>query len=121
MPRFPQPRRFDVRLPLKVRLSFRMAGRDFTPGEPFDWRHLAIPMRRVRQLFDMGKIEASGPASESEPQPSPEPQPIKDDLDAMDSMLDLRDVAELEGAPLKRSKEEQRQAIRDHRRETGIV
>jgi hypothetical protein len=41
-----------------------------------------------------------------------------DDLDAIDDMKELRLIADAEGAPYKVSKTDQRQAIRDNRKES---
>lgn len=124
MSRYPTPREFDAHRPLEVRVWFRWAGRDYEPGQPFNWKQLAISARKTRQLFEMGKLKfaAEDTAPEPTPTPSPAPDPIKDfdfdlgdDLDDIDSMDALKAIAEEEGAPIKRSKVEQRDAIREHR------
>jgi hypothetical protein len=51
----PEPA-LDLNKPLVVRRFFVAAGRHLNPGDPFEWRRWAIDQRRVRQLFDAGKI-----------------------------------------------------------------
>jgi len=126
MSRYPLPRQFDPKKPLEVRVWFRWAGRDYEPGQPFDWRNKGIPIRRVRQMFDSGKIKEAqfdieDPVAET-PDPIDEtPETVDFDLDFSDgldeiySLKDLKQIAESEGAPTKRSLKEQRDAIRDHR------
>jgi hypothetical protein len=47
---------FDPSKPLFVRRFFAGAGRHWNPGDEFPWRRLAIDARRVRLLFDSGKL-----------------------------------------------------------------
>lgn len=47
---------FDSSAPLVVRRFFVAAGRHWEPGDVFDWRRLSVAHRRVRQLFDAGKL-----------------------------------------------------------------
>jgi hypothetical protein len=121
---------------MKARRNFRLAGRQFSPGDPFDRTKLAVSARRARQLFEMGKIEeepteaaeaaeepteaaeaAEEPteAAEAAEEPTEEFMFDADDLDGIDSLPELREIAEAEGADTKRSKQEQRDAIRENR------
>lgn len=128
MSRFPAPRQFDPRMPLEVRHGFRFAGRDYTAGEPFVWRDKGLSMRRVRQLFDAGKLRNASATPEpvadvfpETPEPAETPVAVAPELVFSDglgdiySLKDLREIAEMEGAPIKRSIKEQRDAIRENR------
>ncbi len=55
MPRLIE-RTFNPSVPVVVRRMFVAAGRHWNPGDVFDWPRLAIAQRRVRQLFDNGKL-----------------------------------------------------------------
>lgn len=61
MPKASLPRRvaFSPKGPFLVRHSFRLAGRDYTEGEPFEIRNKAISVRVLRQLHNLGKIECA--------------------------------------------------------------
>lgn len=123
MSRFPTPRQFNAHRPLEVRIWFRWAGRDYEPGEPFNWKRYSIDQRRVRQMFEQGKLRFAEETTSSEPVlTAPVEDSIDDfdfdlgdDLDSIDSMSELKEIAETEGAPIKRSKDEQRAAIRENR------
>jgi hypothetical protein len=135
---------FDSRQPLVTRRFFVAAGRHYNPGDAFDWRRMAVDQRRVKLLFDAGKImhpdtdsnpvepEAqtddmqpvtiTAPAAD-EPPAAPEQvsvEPIEanepqDDLTDL-TMKELRAIADAEGAPFRVSREAQREAIRENRR-----
>lgn len=138
-------REFNPHAPVYVRRFFVAAGRHWNPGDVFDWPRLAVAQRRVKQLFDNGKLMHEAPAPESdwaglqaresvspprEPvitsQPSVETEtedatilasaaePV-DELDALD-MKALREIAAAEDAPTRVSREAQREAIRENRR-----
>jgi hypothetical protein len=47
---------FDPSKPLIVRRFFAGAGRHWNPGDEFPWRRLAIDTRRVRLMFEAGKL-----------------------------------------------------------------
>jgi len=148
-------RTFQPNEPTVVRRFFVAAGRHFNPGDVFDWRRLAVAQRRVKQLFDNGKLMHPETAAEAVVEPvievgavgailTPEPsieQEMQDEdiahvaataeddepgpadlveagddgLDAL-NMRELRAIAEAEGAPTRLRREDQRQAIREHRR-----
>lgn len=55
MARIPD-RSFNPAVPVYVRRFFVAAGRHWEVGALFDWRRLAVDQRRVRQLFDVGKL-----------------------------------------------------------------
>jgi len=146
MARIPE-RKFDPSRPVVARKYFTANGRKYAPGAPLDWRSASISQRRVAQMFDAGKlIHNDKMAVETAPK-EPEvvvedkitPERIKpeitperidnplesldyyttetDDLDAIDDMKKLREIADSIGAPYKVSKADQRQAIRDKRAE----
>jgi hypothetical protein len=131
---------FDATKPVIARKKFIANGRHYKPGDEFDWRRQAVDQRRVVQMFTMGMLRHKGLneelidapkaplKSKSSPPPSSsvsadippasggEDAPTdSDELDGIDNMIELREIAKAEGAPLKVSKVDQRQAIRDHR------
>lgn len=119
---------FDPAQPLVVRRFFAYAGRHWNAGDLFPWTQLAVDMRRVRQLFEAGKLmhpntEYAQPASASpiparfkdEDAPHVTAALESDELDGM-NMRELRAIAEAEGAAIRLRREDQRQAIRDGRR-----
>lgn len=102
-----------------ARKKFTANGREFLPGQEFPWRRLAVTVRKAKAMFDAGLLM-------HDPVAQPMAVDMADavevsvvavggyDLDAIDDMGDLRKIADEIGAPYKRSKDEQRQAIRDH-------
>ena len=120
---YPKLRDFDPNTPKIARREFRVAGHQFTPGEPFPWRRMALPIRRVRQMFESGRIEDAKAVVFAEPDPAPSATKSPEDFDEVeaqdgdlpDNMKELRFLAEIEGAPLKRSIAAQKRAILDNR------
>lgn len=137
-------REFNPAVPVVVRRFFVAAGRHWNPGDQFDWPRLAIAQRRVKQLFENGKLMHVEPARKSDwaglqaremvgrSTPAPtvqtefeddailaaavaEPDAPVDELDDLD-MKALREIAAAEGAPTRVSREAQRAAIRENRR-----
>jgi len=49
-------RPYDPNRPLVVRRFFVAGGRHFSPGDTFDRRKVLVTPRRLRQLFDAGKL-----------------------------------------------------------------
>lgn len=49
-------RDFDPKQPLVARRYFVAAGHHFPIGAPFPWKRLMIDLRRVRLLFEAGKV-----------------------------------------------------------------
>ena len=112
MARIPE-RKFDPARPVFARKYFMANGRRYAPGAPLDWRSASISQRRVAQMFDAGKL-----IHNDKPEVTVESLDYyTDDLDAIDDMKELRRIADSEGAPYKVSKADQRQAIREHRKE----
>jgi hypothetical protein len=74
MSRYPE-RIFDPNRPVIARRFFVAAGRHYQPGDAFDWTHLAVAQRRVRQLFDNGKL--MHPDEPAMPALAPKPVPAK--------------------------------------------
>lgn len=127
-------RKFDPARPTYARKYFTAAGRKFVPGDAFDWKKLAVAQRRVLQMFDAGKLthkDEEFTPERIEPEYTPERKPIEeefedqtilsvasgDDLDTIDDMKELRTIADGIGAPYKVSKKDQREVIRQHRKE----
>ena len=95
---------------------------------------MGIAQRRVMQMFDAGKLMHEFiTTTKNTPEPvveeveisvddnskEYEPELINEeyDLDAIDDMKELRAIADKIGAPYKVSKKDQREAIRNHRKE----
>lgn len=137
-------REFNPTTPVHVRRFFVAAGRHWNPGDLFDWPRLSVAQRRVKQLFDAGKLmhandggEIAGPGDTAlmgekpseqtriaEPASTLPPTAAataasaatpQDELDDL-NMKELRVIAEREGAPSRVSRESQRDAIRETRR-----
>lgn len=127
-------REFNPAVPVVVRRFFVAAGRHWNPGAAFDWRRLAVDQRRVKQLFDAGKLmHADGalPAAPAAPvdewvqaAPVTSTQEMQDEDIAAAEVVDdltnlnlkeLREIAAELGAPIRVSRTEQRQSIREAR------
>lgn len=135
-------REFNPAVPVVVRRFFVAAGRHWNPGDRFDWRTLSIAQRRVKQMFDAGKLmhpdDASAPttltpadlapvadtpvdgapAADTPAEVTPAAAPaaeVVDDLTDL-NMNELREIADQINAPLRVSREKQREAIREARR-----
>lgn len=125
MPRPTELEPFNPSKPVLVRRPFIGSGRHYSPGEVFDWKRLSVDQRRVRLLFESGKLmheapmevrSPTGPASTPQAPVADAPQlPVPDDLEAIDDIKELRRIADEIGAPYKVSKADQRQAIREAR------
>jgi hypothetical protein len=140
MPLVPE-RVFDPTKPVVARRFFVAAGRHFNPGDVFDWKRSSVDQRRVRLLFDAGKIMHPEPtlkvsgtaalpisievqdddihhiavtAAAANEQPT---APVEDDGLHDLGMKELRGIAAVENAPFRVSREAQRDAIREARRE----
>lgn len=133
MARIPE-RKFDPAQPVIARKYFTSNGRKYAPGDMLDWRKNAIPQRRVMQMFDAGKLMHGDLVEEYSPEVISEEYDLKaiekevskiegyvpnDDLESIDDMKELRRIADAEGASYKVSKADQRQAIRDNRKEVS--
>ena len=122
---------FDPSKPVYVRRALNANGRKFKPGDPFEWGQMAVSRRRVKLMFDAGKLRH---AAEDVPAKSKlsntksvmtETGPVSvqkpDDLDDINDMSRLRSIAENEGAKVATSKALQRKYIREHRQEVGTA
>lgn len=49
-------REFKPSEPVYARRFFVAAGRHWNPGDRFEWTRLSVAQRRVKQLFDVGKL-----------------------------------------------------------------
>jgi hypothetical protein len=132
---------FNPAVPVLVRRFFVAAGRHWSPGDPFTWQRLAVDQRRVKQLFDAGKLmhPADGgvvarPARMPSMGETPSEQTIQTEVEndeilanaaasdePMDDLTDLgmkelRAIADEINAPSRVSREAQREAIRETRR-----
>lgn len=122
-------RKFDPARPVYARKYFIASGRKYVPGDAFDWKAAMVTPRRAQQMFDAGKLMHKNDEVTPErkkPEVTPQRNPLEsldyydapsDDLDAIDDMKELRRIADEIGAPYKVSKADQRQAIRDHRKQ----
>jgi hypothetical protein len=127
MSRFSTDRTFNPSMSVYCRRPFIANGRRYSPNDIFDWRKMSVSMRKVSTMFGSGllchqdKAPAPSPAVEPVAVAAPVVEPVVapvDDLDAIDDMKELRLIADAEGAPYKVSKTDQRQAIRDNRKES---
>ena len=111
-------REFDKSKPTFARRTFTANGHRYASGDRFDWSRLSVSVRKAKQMFDSGHIGHQ----ENAVAPALKPQPVEpltlgatDDLDLIEDMKLLRQIADDEGAPYKVSKADQRQAIRENR------
>tara|TARA_R110002153_G_scaffold32088_3_gene97323 strand:- start:153 stop:557 length:405 start_codon:yes stop_codon:yes gene_type:complete len=115
-------REFDKSKPTFARRTFTANGHRYASGDRFDWSRLSVSMRKAKQMFDSGHIGHHDKSVEPTPKAQPvEPLTLKatDDLDLIEDMKLLRQIADDEGAPYKVSKADQRQAIRENRKGDG--
>lgn len=112
------PREFDATKPTIARRKFISNGRHYGPGDIFDWRRLSLTARKAKQMFDSGHIGHAEPVEPvADATVVAEPVVVSDELDLIDDMKELRAIADAEGAPYKVSKADQREAIRENRKE----
>jgi hypothetical protein len=107
---------FNPKKPLFVRRAFVANGRRYEPGQEFAWGQMALSLRKVRNMFEAGLLRHAAVAQPMavvvEPAEPVVSEPVAvDDLDGLD-LHELRKIADEIGAPYKRSKDEQREAIR---------
>lgn len=117
---------FDEHKPVIARHEFQAAGRMFRPGEVFDWRRLAITSRRVGQMYEAGKLSHEGDTeialvaetdaeqvsmNRAAAEAKEDEASKRDDDLAVDSLAALQEIAREEGVEIKRSKDDQREAI----------
>jgi hypothetical protein len=129
-------RTFNPTRPVIARRFFVAAGRHYNPGDLFEWQRLAVDRRRVRLMFDAGKLEhpESEPSIETEMRdedihhvavtaapadaiPADEPSSVESPDDGLDglTMPELREIAAREDAPTRVSRASQVLAIRETR------
>lgn len=70
---------FDPAKPLVARRFFVAAGRHFNPGDAFDWRRMSVDQRRVRLLFDAGKLDHPAVVQATPTPVAPIAQEVQDD------------------------------------------
>ena len=129
MSRFAAPVVFDQSQPLYARKRFTSNGHKYVAGQVYNWRQTGVALRSVVKMYDTGyithKLSASTetqPAVAEEVKAAYAPKPAveveqSDELDEIDDMKVLREIATKEGAGYKVSKADQRQSIRDNRKE----
>ena len=69
-------RTFNPNEPVVVRRHFVAAGRHFRIGDDFDWKRLAVDQRRVKQLYDVGRLMHRTLATAQRPAPEAKVQPV---------------------------------------------
>lgn len=124
---------FNPAVPVVARRAFTGAGRHFRPGDAVDWKRMSIDQRRVRQLFDSGKLMHKDVSTLDAPSVETAPADDRPAVSSLSAAADeagasfsddgledlkmpaLREIAEAEGAPTKLSKADQVKAIRDNR------
>lgn len=101
-----------------ARKKFTANGHEFLPGQEFPWRRMAVTVRKAKAMFDAGLLMHKG-GEVVQPMAVDTTDAVAVgavggyDLDAIDDMGDLRKIADEIGAPYKRSKDEQREVIRE--------
>ena len=116
---------FDPAKPVYVRRALNANGRKFKLGDPFEWGQMAVSRRRVKLMFDAGKLRHAAEEAPTQSKPSntksvmTETGPVSvqkpDDLDDINDMSRLRSIAENEGAKIATTKALQRKYNREHR------
>jgi len=94
-------------MPVYVRVPFRADDKDWKKGEKFDWRRHRVDARTVERLFIQGYLHHDVSAHKM--------LMAKDDVDYIENMRELQELARKEGAPVATSKEAQRKLIKEHR------
>lgn len=84
---------FNPKAPTYVRRSFRGSGREWLPGQSFDWGNLSISQRRVSQLFQQRYL------THEEPEFTPEDE-------AADKAIDETNKGDLQGDPEEKQPDE---------------
>ena len=136
---------FNPAVPVLVRRFFVAAGRHWNPGDVFTWQRLAVAQRRVKQLFDAGKLmhpaqggTVAAPAQTPLMGEKPSEQTVQTEIEndeilanaadtaaADDEIVDdltdlnmkeLRAIALEIDAPSRVNRKAQREAIRERRR-----
>jgi len=126
-----QQRNFDPSRTVYVRKAFNGSGRHYQPNDVFNWKRLKVSQRRVRQLFDAGRLKhdeqevqqdqrADKPKSKRiDTEDGPVSVQTPDELDDISDMKELQRIAREEGAKTTTSKTLQRKHIRDNREGGG--
>lgn len=86
----PERQPFTPRGPFTVARPFRWEGRDYRLEEDFDAKRMAIPLRRLRLLWDSKHIEVRGDylgKDDEKPQKAKEPpkEPVKDPVTPLEA------------------------------------
>ena len=68
-------RSFNPAKPLIVRRFFVAAGRHFKIGDEFDWKRMAVDLRRVKLLYEAGKLMHREDATAQNPLPEAKTAP----------------------------------------------
>jgi len=108
---------FDPKKVTYVKRAFIAGGRRYVPGMEFPWGKLAVSQRKAKAMFEAGLLRHAAVvqpmAVAVEPAEPVVAEPVATDyLDGIDDLMELRKIADEVGAPYKRSKDEQREAIR---------
>lgn len=116
MARHTMERTFEPNKTVVARRNFIAAGRHYQPGMLFDWRRLSVATRRVWQMYEAGLI-MNGDPTVVEEKPIDEPAVNSDlpDVEEIDRLIDLQEIAKAEGAAIANTKLAQRQAILENR------
>ena len=68
-------RTFNPSEPVVVRRHFVAAGRHFKIGDDFDWKRMSVDQRRVRQLYEAGKLMHRDMGTAQRPAPEEKDRP----------------------------------------------
>jgi len=116
---------FDPSKPLYVRRVLKANGQKFNKGDRFPWDRMAVSERRVRLMFESGKLTHGNEAKSEQKKSnntttvSTDTGPVQvqkpDELDEIGYLNELQEIAKNEGVPLVQSKSLQRKKIRENR------
>lgn len=118
---------FDTSKPVYTRRNFIAAGHKFQTGQVFNWRNMSVSTRKVTTMFSSGHLTHiagenvhRAPATKTDVTPTVEPDITPTsvglpNIDHMDRLMDLQEIAREEGAELQSTKLKQRQSILDNR------
>lgn len=115
MARHTMERIFEPNKTIVARRNFIAAGRHYQPGMLFDWRRLSVAPRRVWQMFEAGLIINGDPTVVEIKADKPAETNDLPDVEEIDRLIDLQELAKKEGAEVTNTKLSQRQAILENR------
>ncbi len=91
-----------------VKIPLTAAGKQWERGDEFKWRENGMDPEKVERLFNQGFLHhaISG---------TPKMMKPKEDIDLVDNIRELQEIARKEGVQTSTSKDRQRELIRENR------